>query len=180
MFKGIPFKRTALLSIAVCFTLFFVSLPRAMSLDELDAYCAACPDECCNLTGGSNCVGDGYSQCGDTPWYLGGESCPLGWDCDGRVCLESEIEYAPSGPDNADCDNGYFMSDQQTCTMDSATVFCSKYQKDLCIDRYDDGFYYHFGVKIYTRYFKCVEDYTEILETNNNSKLTCHGDECWW
>lgn len=181
MFKKIAFKTIALF-ISACVALSFCSSPRALSLEELDEYSAACPDECCNLTGGPNCDGVNDDQCADNYYEYEGYDCPFGWECSGAVCTEDSQQWAPEGTDDADCDNGFLNPGQDSCTIDEETIFCTKWKQSDCETKWRDGSrqLWPDGPWIDTRYYWCSETNIEVLSSNNNSRLTCSGDECWW
>ncbi len=59
-------KRILSIAVVSCITMLLCGLPKALSLEELDTYSAAC--HCCNATGGPNCARDGYGVCAETAW----------------------------------------------------------------------------------------------------------------
>ena len=177
MFTKIMFNRITWLSITACVALLFCSLPKALSLEELDEYSAGC-DECCNQTGGANCDNDGYGSCDDEPLDCGKVWCDPSYDNLGTICSESTHQWAPEGTDDADCDNGYLNPGQDECSILEETIFCSSYKKVDCDTTYDT--IYHTPPQPNERIWYCDEIDEKDITPNNNSRLQCTGDVCWW
>ena len=128
---------------------------KSMTLTELDNYHAAC-DECCDVTGGSDCSGSGTSSCSS---YSNGK------------CITSTHTWAPSGDDDAECEGAWYVPGTQTCSY-TANVYCSNYRECSCTTVY-------LGMIIGIDYWDCDEGSSVQLSRQNMSRKMCAGNACW-